>query len=361
MPAAKKILFVIASLEGGGAERVVCAMANYWAGKEREVTIVTFSSPDDGVAYPLSSEINLVFLDVLGKSGNAFSDNFSRIRKLRAAFKAQRPDVIVSFMETTNVLAILAARGLNVPMIVSDRIDPKFYSYGRVWRLLRNITYAFADLFVVQTSAVLRHYPAYLARKANVIPNPVHISADRNENMPRENIICAMGRLHRQKGFDILLRSYAKIADKFPDWTMKIWGEGEERQRLETLANELGISGQVSFPGFTNNTEKAMGSCRLFILPSRYEGFPNALLEAMAYGLPVISSDCPCGPKEIISNGQDGLLIAAEDEGSLSEAMALLLEDSVLRKNLGFEAQKIQDKYNPDRIIKMWEDLLCAV
>ncbi|GJL84782.1 MAG: glycosyl transferase [Micavibrio sp.] len=360
MKTPKNILFIIHSLHGGGAERVVCSMANYWAKKGEGATILTLAGPDVPVSYPLSSQVKKRSLNASGKNKNALLDNVERIKKLSHAIKEEQPDVILSFMEATNILSILAARGLKIPVIVSDRIDPKLYSYGYIWRFLRNITYPFASSFVVQTKTVLGRYPSFLARKATVIPNFVDVKSDDSEKGTKKNIICAMGRLNKQKGFDILLHSFAKVADQFPEWSLVIWGEGEERKNLEKLRDDLVLSQRISFPGFSEKANAEIKNAGLFVLSSRYEGFPNALMEAMACGLPVIATRCLCGPEELIKDDQNGLLIPTEDVDALATAMISLLEDKATRERLGLEAQKVQDEYNSDHIIKMWEDLICA-
>ncbi len=358
----KKLLFVISSLQGGGAERVVCMMANHWAGKGHDITIITLAGPDAPVSYSLLPAVKLEALGILGKAQNALLDNMGRIKRLRSVLKTKKADVIFSFMESTNVLSILSAAGLRTPVIVADRNNPKLYGYGRLCRFLRNMTYPFSSVLVVQTKAVLEYYPSFLARKARVIPNFVEICQEQTQKQirARKKIICAVGRLDEQKDFDTLILAFAKIAEKYPDWALEIWGEGPERKKLENLRDKLGLSERISFPGFSENIKEIMAYSGLFVLSSRFEGFPNALLEAMACGTPVISTKCPCGPSEIVTHEQDGFLVSVGDVESLAKTIERLLEDETLRNELGNNACKVRDQFHPDRIMTMWEELICA-
>ncbi len=357
--ATKHIMFVIATLQGGGAERVVCTMANYWADKGHKVSIATFAAKGQGSAYPLHENVSLSELDILGKKHGAISDNVSRIKSIRAFVQRENPDHVVSFMESTNVLVMLATMGLGVPVTISDRIDPKAYNYGAVWRLLRNVSYHFADHFVVQTKDVTESYPASLGRKAAIIPNFVN-ALPAAPAVQRDNVVCAMGRLTKQKGFDVLLSAFAALPDQNDGWGLEIYGEGEDGEALKTLSQDLGISDRVSFKGFTDDVPSVMNRAGIFVLSSRYEGFPNVLLEAMAFAVPVISTDCRCGPKEIIENNKNGLLVPNENVKKLSAQLSLLMQDSALREKLGNEAVKVREDYSIGRIMKMWEELVCA-
>ncbi len=320
-----KKMFVISSLDGGGAERVVCSMASYWADKGEDIVVATLAGKDSPISFPLSKAVTLRPLGVLGKSKNAVWDNMARLKKLRDVFEEEQPDVVLSFMENVNVLSIISSVGLSIPVIISDRIDPKSYGYGRIWRFLRNITYPFSSFLVVQTKAVLQRYPRFVSRNAVVVPNFVAPQPECGEDRGGSALICAMGRLSEQKGFDVLIRAFARLSVNFPDWSLEIWGEGEERRNLEKLIVELDISEKVQLPGFSQSPYNVMKRSDLFVLSSRYEGFPNVLMEAMACGLPVISTRCPFGPEEIVRDGENGILVPVDDVDALASALVALM------------------------------------
>ena len=173
----------------------------------------------------------------------------------------------------------------------------------------------------------------------------------------RKNIV-AMGRLAEQKGFDMLIEAFAPIARKFRDWGLTIFGEGSLRAELEERLGELGIKDSVHLPGNLRNPFDAIKHADLFVLSSRYEGFPNALCEAMACGIPAVSFDCPAGPSEIIRHGVDGLLVRVLDTDGLAEAMRLLIEDKNMRSKFGRSALNVLERFNPDKIFSKWCVLL---
>jgi len=354
-----KIVFVNHHLGSGGAERVISNMANYWSRAGAEVTILTFL--DEPSFYPLDKEVQHVAAGMAEPSGNPIKgihQNLRRVNWLRSEFRARKPDVVISFIHKNNVKSILAGRGLGIPVIVSERNDPFSESLPSFWLKLRLMTYPKASKIVLQTERSRAYFPADIQRNCVVIPNPIL-----PQNLPRNprhgpKTVLAVGRLVDQKGFDLLLRAYAKIADKHPDWKLVIFGEGNRRESLNVLTQELKITDRVSLPGRTNAPAQEMTDCDLYVMSSRYEGFPNALCEAMACGAPSISFDCPNGPGEIIRDGIDGRLVPAEDVDALAGTMDTLMGDDALRLRLGAEARTVSDRFGVSQVMAMWEDLI---
>jgi len=345
-------------------------IANYWAGKGWVVTLITLDSLASDF-YNLHPRVNRIALDLMVESIytlQAIKNNLIRIFRLRIAIKLSKPDVVISFVEITNILTLLATYGSAFKVVVSERIDPEYYEIGRLWRVLRRATYPCSSIIVVQSQQVKLWIARYITNtKIAVIPNPInHEPIDKNPVSlaeyigPNEikNTIIAMGRLSFQKGFDMLIRAFAKIASCSPGWRLIIFGEGEDRDALESLVREFNLFGRVFLPGRVNNSRQILAQADLFVLSSRYEGFPNVLLEAMACGLPVVSFDCPSGPREIIRHGVDGMLVPPENVKTLSAVMKYLMSDGSARKRLADRGPEVLERFGLEKTMAMWEEVL---
>jgi GalNAc-alpha-(1->4)-GalNAc-alpha-(1->3)-diNAcBac-PP-undecaprenol alpha-1,4-N-acetyl-D-galactosaminyltransferase len=360
-----KLLFFIASLQCGGAERVSAALCNRFSQTGWDVTLATFDDGSDPPFFPLAPGVRHVTLGLQRRSTSVVHsviNNLRRVPRLRRFVAQERPDRIVAFIDGTNVLALLAAWGTGIPVIVSERVDPGHHAIPVPWRILRRLTYRWAKAIVLQTRAAASHFPKSWAARIAVVPNPVPKSApaaspaDAPLGGPR--LIVAMGRLTPQKGFDLLIRAFARIAADHPGWNLTILGEGPERVSLERQVRASGLAGRVSLPGREDDAAGILRRAGMFVLSSRYEGFPNALCEAMACGLPVISFDCPSGPAEIVRDGVDGLLVPAEDVGALASAMSRLIADPMRMRLLGQRAVEVSDRFSMERIEALWESIL---
>ncbi len=357
-----RLTLVISSLGVGGAERVMSLMANYWAAKGWEITILTFD--DGGLFYQLDARVNIIGLDIRQDSSNVVIglwNNLQRIQTLLGKIASLKPEVVISFIDQANVLTLLATRSLNLKVIVSERVDPTLHSIGSIWDNLRRWTYPFAAKIVVQTPGAVNYFSQQLQLSSCIIPNPVVATPLEAPPIRNRRVILAMGRLTAQKGFDLLLKAFAKIANQYPDWTLTIVGEGELRPELEALRDKLKLKERVEFPGTVKSPQTAFNNVDIFVLSSRFEGFPNALCEAMAHGLPVIATDCPSGPREIIRDGIDGILVQPENVAALSAAMASLILDEQKRHDLSTCATEIVTRFGIEKIMPMWEELLAEV
>jgi glycosyltransferase involved in cell wall biosynthesis len=367
--ARRRVTLVISSLRAGGAERVLSRMANYWAEHGWPVTMVTLE-PTTNDFYALHPSVERVGLGVSKNSSGiwqAVRNNLHRIRMLRRAIRASRPDVVVSFMVPTTIITLLATRMWRLPVLVSERMDPVRSPVPKIWATLRRMTYPLAHAVVVQTPEAQSWADGFLRKEAvHVIPNPVSTSlrANATEMSNVANLdegsrhVMGVGRLDSQKGFDLLLRAFAMCRENRPDWKLTILGDGEERERLEALTTQLGIGADVHMPGTVPDTTPFLRRANLFVLSSRYEGFPNALLEAMALGIPVIAADCASGPKRIVSHDVDGLLVPSDDAAALAAAMAALMDDEPRRLRLGQHAVDVTKRFAVDHVMGIWETVI---
>lgn len=362
-----KICFFIWGLRAAGAERVLSFLANAWSAKGWEVVILTMEDGRAEPFYPLDPAIEIRPLDLLADSSSPIAGllhNLHRVRALRREIRALRPSVVVSFIDKANVLAVLATRGLGIPVVISERTDPSRRTLGRLWNTLRDLAYPRADAVVFQSQAVREWFPPRVREKGVVIPNPVPeppAGPGPEPGRRRPLRLVAIGRLFPVKGFDLLLCAFAMAEARVPGWTLDIWGEGPERGALEELIRTLGLSDRVRLPGLTDRPFEVLRGADLFVLPSRAEGFPNALVEAMACGLPVVCTDFGGAAREIVRDGIDGRLVPAEEPSALAAALTDLMSDPEARARLSARAGDVVARFSCERVLGLWEGALHRV
>ena len=352
------LLFYINSLHRGGAQRVLVQLAGRFAASGRRVILLTSYREAD--EYPVPAGVERLSIEDAQLKQDALRRNLSRIRALRRLCKTEHPAALIAFMAEPNFRAVLAARGLGIPVIVSVRNDPDREYAGKLFRFVGKHVLPEADFCVFQTERARAWFPEKLRKKSAVIMNQADEAFFDRPACAGPRDIVAVGRLTAQKNHALLIRAYAALGPV--DDRLIIYGEGEKRAELEALARELGLEGRVLLPGLSTDVPQAIGGAKLFVLPSDYEGMPNALLEAMALGLACISTDCPCGgPAELIENEKNGLLVPVGDEAALTAAMARLLGDDEMRAALGRAARERADAFRPEAVFKQWEACVQAV
>ena len=408
-----RVAFVIYNMNGGGAQRALANMANHWAPKGWDLTVITLRQEDTPHAYDLDERVQVADIAqttrsyrhlgklLLASSHSPLSSVTGRLHRLvrrkqwaarnvvqkraapllalRSALVQSAPDLIISFMDHANVEALISARGLEVPVIVSERRDPYARPWGLAspggnsrrhfprlpiveegWEGLRTRYYRDASALVLQTRDQLEYFSGINVR-AVVIPNPVlppQLDRPRQKLASATKTLLAVGRLDPVKGFDMLLRAFGEVAVNHSEWSLEIRGEGPMRATLEDQAQRLGLNGRVRLPGFTDRLQDVIASADLFVMSSRSEGFPNALAEAMAGGLPAVSFDCPSGPRNIIRDGVDGVLVPPNDVGALAEALDRLMKNEEERRSLAARAPDVQQRFGLETVMAMWEALI---
>lgn len=354
----RTLLFYINSIHEGGAQRVMLQLAGRFAAAGWRVLLVT--SFVDAWEYPVPPGVERLSLEKEQAAQSALKRNLSRIRSLRVLLREYRPAALISFMGEPNFRAVLAARGLPVKTVVSVRNDPDKEYAGRVFRFVGKHILPLADGCVFQTEQAKAWFPEALQRKSAVIMNQVSAAFyDRPKTQERSEI-AAVGRLSAQKNHTLLIRAFSRLPDAGE--RLVIYGEGELRPELEALVEKLGLSGRVLLPGQCDDVPQVLGGAKLFVLPSDYEGMPNALLEAMALGLPCIATDCPCGgPASVIRSGENGLLVPVGDEDALGRAMAELLSDEDERRRLAENAKQTAEGFRPEAVFRQWEAYIRSV
>jgi glycosyltransferase involved in cell wall biosynthesis len=362
--AGARITIIVSALGAGGTEHVINLLANHWNALGCTVTIITLEPPDSRPYYNFDPKIAIVRLGVPPRRTSKMQSGvlvLQRFQRLRTAIQNSRPDLVLSFLTRTNVLTLLATIGFAVPVIVSERNNPARQPLGPFWRWLQRCLYPRAFSLVTMTQGALDHFSARIRRRGWVIANPVDLPSGWQKRRGR-NILAAVGRLTRQKGFDLLLEAFSKVSTSHPEWKLVIWGEGEERRSLEALRDALGLQERVEMPGLTQRPGLWIENADIFVLSSRYEGWGIVLLEAMAAGLPVVSYECDWGPGVMITHGSDGILVPREDVEALAKALEKVMADRGLRERLGERAEASAQKYKPEQILGEWDVLVsCAL
>ncbi len=346
----------------GGAERQACLLSNEWVRAGYEVVILCASAEKSH--YQLDERVHVERYRQ-GTDTGRLSRHLADFRDIRAAVRRYRPDVVLSFMDVTNLKVIAAVSPLGLPVVISERVVPSavyFRSGGKLSgfavAILRRLLYPRASALVVQSVDVAewarRHH---VSKQVRLIPNvaPAIRLLDRG---PRANVILTVGRLTHQKGHDLVIRAFASIADEFSQWRVRIVGEGPLRDDLVKLAANLGVADRVELPGRSIEPEVEYESAGLFVLPSRFEGFPNALLEAMAAGCPVVASNCPGATSDILAQGKYGVLFRSEDSGDLTWKLREMLADPARRVQLAEQGRQSVQRYRSSEVLPLWDCVL---
>ncbi|HYD93801.1 MAG TPA: glycosyltransferase family 4 protein [Noviherbaspirillum sp.] len=363
-----KILFFIYTLSGGGAERVTATLASHWADKGWDVTIVSVSAGGHD-EYEVAPGVRRIALDMAGKSSSmiaAVRANLRRARALREVLLQLRPDVAIAVESSASILLSLAARRLHVVTIGSEHSFPPFTPLTAVWNRLRRRAYGKLDAVVALTRECadwLRENTS--ARRIPVIPNPAGWPLVPHVPVVEPSLLCgrgrrillAAGRLSPEKNVGMLIEAFAALAAHHPEWDLVIAGEGGERAVLERQVRAASLEQRILFAGRVGNLGDWYGRADLYAMTSRFEGFPNTLVEALAHGVPAVSIDCKTGPRDIIRHGVDGFLVPPDDMRGLQRALALLLGDADLRARLGGRATDARTRFSLEKVSALWEDL----
>lgn len=398
----KSIAFYIGGLCIGGAERVICNLAEYFYSEGYRVTMVT--KVRDEKEYELNPGIKRIIADITTEEETAsrIHNLFARIAKLKRIWKEVKPDVIVSFIRKNNLMAIASAAPLGIPVVVSVRSAPERELKGFGFKTITFLLFRQAAGVVLQTREAYNFFPGYIRAKAVVLPNSINpdflkesekLALERNNDIngasnekpekvaventninreeakvidsrvvfsKREKKIITVGRIDDNKNQRMLVEAYAKIAGQYPEWSLELIGDGSGWKLLEEYVSTLPCKDRISFTGAVDDVVGRMSKASIFVLPSKIEGMPNALIEAMVMGMACISTDCPCGgPRDLIAADEsNGILVPVDNVDAMAMALKRLITNDTLRQSMGDNARKIIATLHPDTVNKQWKNYI---
>lgn len=361
-----KLLFAIKGLNsaGGGAERVLCTVCSELAVRGHDVTIVTFDRPGGRPFYPLDARVRRIDLGIGDSARNArVGETLYRVAMLRRVAMEKRPQVAVGFMHSMFVPLAFALAGTSIPVLGSEHIVPEHYRTRPLQYALLIAASPFLSRLTVLSEAIRVRYPSTIRKRMIAVPNPVVSAIGQADPGARKAryVLLNVGRLDAQKDHATLLRAFARIATAYPDWELRIVGDGPLRRDLESLVHNLGLEEHVRMPGVTSDIGREYRAADAFVIPSRYEAFGLVTAEAMSYGLPAVGfADCP-GTNELIQHGSTGLLAAAGADrvASLAQELERLLSGPDLRRQLGRAGKlAIGLSFSAQHVCDLWERLL---
>lgn len=347
-----KILFITKNLSSGGTERTIVNLSNFLTSKNYEVGILKFSSTKSH--YTLHSKIKVY--TIYTKSLSKLITKLSTYLKVRRNVKKIKPDIIIIMPEEIAIYALLFLLGIRIPIIVSERNDPYKMPWKKVSRILRHFSYKLSNGFVFQTENARDYFNPKIIKKSLVIPNSLDLDKLPSPHIgERSKTVVSVGRLFKQKNFNLLIDAFVDVHLKLPEYTLLIYGDGPLKDELNSKIKNLEASSYIKLMGNTNDVLKLINDASVFVLCSDYEGIPNALMEAIALGIPSISTDSsPGGAKMILNSGEYGKLIPVGDKSSLINSIINIIQDEQICKSSLDNSFKFREKYSISNIGELW-------
>ena len=352
-----KIAFFIEHISNGGAERVITNLANSFAKHNHEVIMITTIRRLG--EYSLSENVRRFTTE-----GNAYHTSkligpFRRLYRLRSILKKEKPQYLVSFLNSALYHGVLTTRGLKTKSIISVRNDPNFDYQTILQKILAKTILPLSEGAVFQTEDAKAWFPKQLQDKSTIIFNPISSSFYNTNYIPMDKLIVAVGRLSEQKDYFFLIKGFKVFADAHKDWKLHIYGDGELKEQLSGEIKRVGLADKIILKGRTDNVANAISSATIYVMTSQFEGSPNALMEAMAVGVPCISSNCPCGgPKMLINNGNNGFLYEVGNIDEFLDRLNVLAENSELRIKFSKPAKNRAKDFTEEKVFNLWHKYL---
>ena len=349
-----RLSFIAANLNSGGAERVMSLLANQFSENDYEVEFIFLKN--DIRFYPLHQNVKI---KVAEKECGSTS-LFKKLLWMRKYIKQNKPDAIFAFRIAIYSVTLLSLFGVKVPVIASERNDPRFNSLA--WKIIQALLLPLANHFIVQTQQIKDYFPKFIQKKTDIIFNPVTEKVFSLPIVPKEKRIISVGRLHSQKNQKMMIEAFARVSEQFPEWKLVIYGEGPERDSLESLVSSFRfqVSSRISLPGRSENIIDELNRSEIFAFSSDYEGMSNAVVEAFCVGLPIITTKVS-GTEDFIKENKNGFLLERNDVDGMEMAMRKLMSDEKLRKNIGDNNRQQANIFKIEHIFQQWENVVNKV
>lgn len=348
------VSFIAANLNSGGAERVMSLLANKFIEKGYGVEFIFLKK--DIRFYPLHQNIKI-------KVAEKECGSDSLIKKLlwmRKHIQQDKPNAIFAFRIAVYSVTLISLLGIKIPVIASERNDPRFNSLA--WKIIQAVLLPLADRFVVQTQQIKDYFPKFIQKKTDIIFNPVTGKVFSLPSVPKEKRIISVGRLHSQKNQKMMIEAFARVSEEFPEWKLVIYGEGPERDSLESLVSSFRfqVSSRISLPGRSENIIDELNRSEIFAFSSDYEGMSNAVVEAFCVGLPIITTKVS-GTEDFITETKNGFLLERNDVDGMEKAMRKLMSDENQRKSIGNNNRQQANIFKIEHIFLQWENVVNKV
>lgn len=347
-----KICFIAANLNSGGAERVMSLLANQFSENDYDVEFVFLKK--DIRFYPLHQNVKIKVAE--NECGS--TSLFKKLLWMRKYIKQNKPDAIFAFRIAVYCVTLFSLFGVKVPVIASERNDPRFNSFA--WKIIQAVLLPLANRFVVQTQQIKDYFPKFIQKKTDIIFNPVTEKVFSLPSFPKEKRIISVGRLHSQKNQKMMIEAFARISEEFPEWKLVIYGEGPEREALEFRIKNLELRKQILLPGRSENIIDELNKSEIFAFSSDYEGMSNAVVEAFCVGLPIITTKVS-GTEDFIKENKNGFLLERNDIDGMEKAMRKLMSDENLRKIIGDNNRQQANIFKIEHIFHQWENVVNKV
>ncbi|MCR5398485.1 MAG: glycosyltransferase [Lachnospiraceae bacterium] len=354
----KSVIFVTISMTGGGTERVIAVLANYWASRGVKVSVLMIGGDD--IAYELAPEIDIKCISKA--TAGDMKARLNRIREMRNCFKEDGDAVIIAMGTVASIFSSLAITGLKNRLILSERNDPNRLNHRPIKgyeKAIRNLLYRRANNVVFQTKMAEEAFPAYIKKTGVVISNPI------KGDMPvvtaysdRKKTVITAGRLTEQKNHKMLIDAFVMFHKEHNEYDLKIYGDGDQREILKDYISDTGADEYIKLMGFAENIHEVMNESAVYVSSSDWEGISNSLMEAMAMGMAVIATDCPLGGSSLlIESGVNGILVSPGDVTEMYKALCTVADEKIARLYAD-NAVKVRKKNSADSIASEWEKII---